>query len=95
MTRTKWLIGGLAVLNLVLAAGIAQHLHTPAARGQVAGAGGYLFASGQANIGGVVYVLNTNTGVISGIISQGNSAQNPVFIAPHSISADVKRILKR
>ena len=95
MTRTKWLIGGLVALNLVLAAGIAQHMHTPAARGQVAGAGGYLFASGQSNLGGVVYVLNTSTGVISGIISQGNSLQNPSFIAPHSISADVKRIVKR
>lgn len=95
MTRTKWLIVGLAAINMALLAGLVQHMHTPAARGQVAGAGGYLFASGQANVGGVVYVLNTNTGVVSGIISQGNSLQNPIFIAPHSISADVKRIIKR
>lgn len=93
----KWLIVCLAGVNLALGAALAFRLMPmPAAQAQARGhaVGTFHAVSGVDNgQGGVVYVMDTNTGILSGIVTPQTGRAS--FLPPHSVYADIKRVSRR
>ncbi len=99
MKNRRWLIPGLLILNAVLAAGLICRIggwraHAARARAILRGSH-YLTVSGSSSAGGAVYVLDVDTGVLGGWIISPTNPRRLVFIAPESISQDIRRLQRR
>ncbi|HTV48974.1 MAG TPA: hypothetical protein VMG59_11080 [Phycisphaerae bacterium] len=98
MSSKQLLIGALVLINIMLAAMLVSRigLQTPAARAQGYNGGGgqYAVASGSSMNGGIVYILDENAGVISGLVTSYNSS-SPKYIIPRNIAMDISRASKR
>ncbi|MGC8624601.1 MAG: hypothetical protein ACP5I8_00890 [Phycisphaerae bacterium] len=93
MNGKKLLLIGLLVLNIVLAGGLLARRgwQTAAARAQVARGGHYLTVAGGDTAGGIVYVYNVDSGILTAKITPANNIPGTHWLAPYNVSADIKR----
>lgn len=93
MNGRKGLIIGLLGINAVLAVGLAVQLgwQTPTASAQVARGGHYLMVSGTDAMAGYVYVYNEDSGILTAKVTPVNNMAGTHWLAPYSVSADIKR----
>ncbi len=93
MNGRKLLIIGLLGVNAVLGFGLLSRIGWQAstARAQVAGGGHYLTVSGGDATGGIVYVYNVDSGILTAKLTPNNNLPGTHWLAPYNVSADIKR----
>ena len=92
MNGKKLLLVGLLGINIVLAGGLlARGWSASTARAQMAHGGHYLTVAGGDNAGGIVYVYNVDSGILTAKVTPANNLAGTHWLAPHNVSADIKR----
>jgi hypothetical protein len=97
MNGKKLLIIGLLGVNAVLVAGLLARIgwQSSTAMAQVAHGGHYLTVSGSDQMGGMVYVYNQDSGILTAKVTPANNMAGTHWLAPYNVSADIKRARQR
>ncbi len=94
MSKKKWLIGCLLAVNCALGASLAMRLlpaHQAQARVGGRGRADYVAASGYNGQGGIVYIMNTKSGMLSGVMTLQAGQGQRIGLAPRSVFSDIRR----
>lgn len=98
MSKNKWLIGCLLAVNGALGASLAMRFlpeHRAQARIGGRGAADYIAASGYNGQGGIVYVMDTKSGMLSGVMTLQAGQGQRIFLAPRNVFGDIRRYQAR
>ena len=95
MTWKRWAIVAMVAVNLSLLGMLAARMRTPAAKAQVGGGGHFLFAAGNTGQYAVLWVLDADKGLLSGVLTSESDPKFQSFTQATSVAQAIRRIRAR
>ncbi|NNM85974.1 MAG: hypothetical protein HKL96_09510 [Phycisphaerales bacterium] len=95
MKWKRWAIVAMVAVNLSLLGMLAARMRTPAVKAQVGGGGHFLFAAGNTGQYAVLWVLDADKGMLSGVLTSESDPKFQAFTQATSIAQAIRRIRAR